>query len=75
MKRFEYKELRFTIKYRTFKTPHFIIDDEYINILNEEGKKGWEVVNAQSLSGNGVSLENIVLLKREIASTEKGFFS
>ena len=57
------------------KTPHFIFDDEYVNILNEEGKKGWEVVNVQSLSGNGCSLENIVLLKREIASTEKGFFS
>jgi len=74
MKRFEYKELRFEIKYRTFKRPHFIIDEDYISILNEEGKKGWDVISMQHLNGNGISQEHVLLLKREMETGEKGFF-
>ena len=74
MKKFEYKELRFDVKYRTFTRPHFIVDDNYLATLNEEGKKGWEVVHVRSLSGKGYTQENVILLKRETDTGEKGFF-
>ncbi len=74
MKKFEYKEIRFQIKYRTFKKPHFIIEENYLDILNNEGKKGWEVINSESLSGNGYTQEQVILMKREIDVSEKGFF-
>jgi hypothetical protein len=74
MKKFEYKELRFQIKYRTFKRPHFIIEEDYLRVLNEEGKKGWEAVHIQSLNGNGYSQEEVILMKREIDTGEKSFF-
>ena len=74
MRKFEYKEIRIQIKYRSFKRPHFILDEDYIRLLNEEGKKGWEAIHIQSLNGNGCSQEQVILLKREIETGEKGFF-
>jgi hypothetical protein len=74
MKKFEYKELRFQIKYRPFQRPHFIIAENYLQMMNEEGKKGWEAVQIQSLNGKGYSQEEVILMKREIDTGEKSFF-
>jgi hypothetical protein len=74
MTKWEYKELFFEIKQRTFKKPHSIIKDDYLKQLNEEGKKGWELVNKIHFNNSGLSQELIFILKREIPQKDKPIF-
>jgi hypothetical protein len=74
MAKWEYKELRFEVKQRTFKKPHALIQGDYMQQLNDEGKKGWELVNTAHFNTNGFTQEFTMFLKRDISDKDKSFF-
>jgi hypothetical protein len=74
MAKWEYKELNFVIKQRTFRKPHNLITEDFIQKLNEEGKKGWELVNTIHFNNSGLNQELKFILKREIISKDKSIF-
>ena len=75
MKKWEYKELSFEVKYRLLKKPHTVFAEDYMDELNKEGKNGWEVVQIlQHRSTKGYDQEIRIILKREIPNTARSFF-
>jgi hypothetical protein len=75
MKKWEYKELFFEVKYRPIKKPHTVFVEDYMQELNKEGKNGWEVVQILQHGGSSNHDQEIrVILKREIQTGTRSFF-
>jgi hypothetical protein len=74
MTKWEYKDLDFSVKLQTFKKPHSLIKEDYLKELNEEGKKGWELVKVIHFMGTGMKQDLKFILKREIQSKDKSYF-
>jgi hypothetical protein len=74
MTKWEYKELNFNVKQRTIKKPHSLIEEDIITSMNDEGKKGWELVSVIPFNTNGYTYEIKLIFKKASSTTEKSFF-
>ena len=74
MKKFEYKSVEIALTKKSKGLKGFLLSDEdevsvdsyeYIGILNELGRQGWEVISSIPTTENGWTLTVIYTLKRE----------